>query len=387
MEQLPDSGYIVNALYDAGGPFPKSWLMRLNAQGDTLWTQLLSAGVGGTNLSSNCMATINNSIYGIAGYFHPQPITHLSAYFMGCLSNGVKVANKIYDYSPLQTEGYAIDKTLTNGFVIAGVHATSNMTSDFYLIRTNSFGDTLWTRTYNYFASEQAMDVKSTADSGFIMAGFTYDNSVFAYNIYIIKTDANGNKIWGKQYHKNVEEIAQSILPLNDGYMVCGYTKGSITLGYDVYLIRTDLNGDTLWTRKYGTNNNQIGYFVRNTSDGGFIISGITQNSPLGAYIIKTDSLGNVNNGTGIAEVNNPFAFTIYPNPSSGMFTVHLKNTPGHQPAMLHVYNVQQQLVYSAKINNNSCTTLPLQNLPSGMYMAVLKTSNSVCTQKIIIQH
>ncbi|HQO87756.1 MAG TPA: hypothetical protein PKX84_08895, partial [Bacteroidia bacterium] len=75
IEQLPDSGYIVNAIYD-GGLYSKSWLLRLDVNGDSLWTRVFSAGIGATNVYlGNSMAVLNNAIYGLTGYFTPIPFS------------------------------------------------------------------------------------------------------------------------------------------------------------------------------------------------------------------------------------------------------------------------------------------------------------------------
>ena len=383
IEQTPDSGYMVNAVYDIGVPFARSWLLRLDANGDTLWTKVLSGGTGATIPSMvNSMASVNNAIYGLTGYFEQDTMPIVPrVFFIAVLSNGLVAANKTYNYSStLSSDARAIDKTYDNGFIMAGAGATSSQYSDIYVIRTNGYGDTLWTRTYDKSTSDAAMDVKQTTDSNFIIAAITYDTTVYKNNIYLIKTDAAGDTLWTKKYFYPLHQVVYSIDQTTDGgYIMTGNTDNSN--GRSLYLIKTNATGDTLWTRTYNPNIDNYGYFVRQTKDGGFIICGATST---GSYIIKTDSLGMVGNGTGIAEVNNPFDFSVYPNPSSGNFTILFKGIP-RKNAELKIYNIMNQCVYTGTLSSYKKESVDLHHLSNGIYIATLYYGARTVSEKVII--
>ena len=383
IEQTPDSGYMVNAVYDIGVPFARSWLLRLDANGDTLWTKVLSGGTGATIPSMvNSMASVNNAIYGLTGYFKQDTMPIVPrVFFIAVLSNGLVAANKTYNYSStLSSDARAIDKTYDNGFIMAGAGATSSQYSDIYVIRTNGYGDTLWTRTYDKSTSDAAMDVKQTTDSNFIIAAITYDTTVYKNNIYLIKTDAAGDTLWTKKYFYPLHQVVYSIDQTTDGgYIMTGNTDNSN--GRSLYLIKTNATGDTLWTRTYNPNIDNYGYFVRQTKDGGFIICGATST---GSYIIKTDSLGMVGNGTGIAEVNNPFDFSVYPNPSSGNFTILFKGIP-RKNAELKIYNIMNQCVYTGTLSSYKKESVDLHHLSNGIYIATLYYGARTVSEKVII--
>ena len=386
IEQTPDSGYIVNALYDGGGLNAKSWLLRLDVNGDTLWTQTLSAGFGSTIVNNaNSMASINNTIYGMTGYFKPQPITFISAYFISSIGNGIQLANKIYNYSPFGTEAYAINKTFDGGFIISSAYGTSSSSNDFFLIRTDAFGDTIWTRTYDNSQNDAGKAVQQTADSGFIVAGYTR-YSIAANNVYLIKTDSVGDTLWTKQLIDTISGNATSVYQTSDGgYIVVGVIAVPPSNTGDIYLIKTDLNGDTIWTRQFGGNSPDLGFFVRQTNDGGYIVSGTgALGSVYGAYIIKTDSMGIVSSGTGIAEVNNPFVFDVYPNPSTGVFYVRV-NGVASRNSSISVYNLGGHTIYSTMIKNNATVQIDLSGLTGGLYAISLRSDNRTFTRKIIL--
>ncbi len=224
------------------------------------------------------------------------------------------------------------------------------------------------------------MDVKQTTDSNFIIAAITYDTTVYKNNIYLIKTDAAGDTLWTKKYFYPLHQVVYSIDQTTDGgYIMTGNTDNSN--GRSLYLIKTNATGDTLWTRTYNPNIDNYGYFVRQTKDGGFIICGATST---GSYIIKTDSLGMVGNGTGIAEVNYPFDFSVYPNPSSGNFTILFKGIP-RKNAELKIYNIMNQGVYTGTLSSYKKESVDLHHLPNGIYIATLYYGARTVSEKVII--
>jgi Secretion system C-terminal sorting domain len=221
--------------------------------------------------------------------------------------------------------------------------------------------------------------IQQTADSGFIVAGYTR-YLINAYNIYLIKTDSIGDTLWTKQYVDTVTGGANSIQQTLDG----GYIIAGVRLG-EMYIIKTNAWGDTLWTRTFGDSQNLSQAFnVRQTQDGGYIISGTgTIGSAFGAYIIKTDSLGIVSSGTGIAEVNNPLLFDVYPNPASEILNVKIKGVSGRN-ASLTIYNMNGQLVYATGVKNNATVQIDLSVLPYGMYAVSLRSNNRIFIRKIL---
>ena len=100
--------------------------------------------------------------------------------------------------------------------------------------------------------------------------------------------------------------------------------------------------------------------------------------------IIKPDSMGNVATSTGLAELNNPFVFSVYPNPSSGVFTLQVKGFPKSKAA-IEVYNLTNECVYACNINNNETNQLNVSHLPNGNCAMRLRTKNKIAAQKIII--
>jgi Secretion system C-terminal sorting domain len=382
LEQTPDSGYMLN-VQDATNA--KTCLYRLNNIGDTLWTKSYSAGVGSTSaVYPNSMASVYNNVYGLTGYYSNG--SWPSAFFIACLNNGFLLNSKVYNTAVFGNESNAISKTVDGGFIMTGSISNTSSFADIYLIRTNTYGDTLWTRHYDKSQTDAGQAVIQTTDSGFAIAAYVYNGQ---YNdIYLIKTDSIGDTLWTKTYNFYADQNPNSIQHTSDGGFIILGSVLDVSLGArKVYLIRTNPTGDTLWTRNYGgVPWTSHGYFVRQTMDGGFIISGSTGNFGTGTYIIKTDSMGRVNSVTGIAEINNSLQLDLFPNPSSGVFTVKVKGLP-KSGSFLQVYNITSQLIYSCPLNNGLAERIDLSSYPSGRYMAVLSVNQIIASRKIIIKN
>ncbi len=194
-------------------------------------------------------------------------------------------------------DGVDIGITSDGGYIIAGeTESFGHGSSDVWLLKTGNNGDTLWTRTFGGSGVDRAVEVQQTRDGGYIIAGETNSFGAGSYDVYAIKTDSSGDTVWTRTFGGTGTDKGRGVRQTDDGgFIIVGFTQSYGAGDNDVWLIKTDLNGDTAWTQTYGGIGNDFGRRVRQTFNSGYIIAGGTSSYGSGDidyWLIKTDSLG-----------------------------------------------------------------------------------------------
>ncbi len=191
----------------------------------------------------------------------------------------------------------SLKQAADGGYYILGTtNSFGADTNDVYLLKTDADGNLLWSKTFGGSGYDNGTSLLVTAESNLIILGSTTSFGAGNSDIYLIKTDGNGNLIWSKTYGGINDDGVASIQQTSDGgFIIVGNTSSFGAGNSDVYAIRTDVNGDTLWTKTYGATMFESATSVRQASDGGFIIAGGTNRIGKGSiYIIKTNSQGDL---------------------------------------------------------------------------------------------
>ncbi len=202
--------------------------------------------------------------------------------------------------------GYDVKQTSDGGYIIVGSANFGIYEDDIYLIKTDKNGDTLWTQTWGWFDSHSyGYEVQQTFDKGYIVVGQSYTGMHMGSVAWIRKVDSIGAWEWTKMYQYDIDgdDWVRSVKQTPDsGYIIVGYADSTLypdSTG-DIWFLRTDAHGDTLWTKTYGGEAFDEAYSVQLTADGGYLIAGNTYSSNVGTpdsaniYLIKTDSHGKV---------------------------------------------------------------------------------------------
>lgn len=156
--------------------------------------------------------------------------------------------------------------------------------------------DSLWSRTYGGITDDGAYSLEQTSDGGYVLAGYSLSFTAGSTDFWMVKTDANGNQEWNKRFGGIGQEACVAVQQTNDGgYALAGYTFSFGAGGRDFWLVKTNANGDSLWSRTYGGILNDYPSSMQQTSDGGYIMAGTTNSFGNGYedfWLVKTDAYG-----------------------------------------------------------------------------------------------
>ncbi|MDI6839472.1 MAG: T9SS type A sorting domain-containing protein [bacterium] len=334
VKQTTDGGYIIAGYtrsYGAG--FYDVYLIKTNSAGDTSWTR--TYGGADFDFGWSVIQTTTGEYITVGELYNES--TKDDIYLIKTGSAGNTSWTRTYGGTEYD-EGRSVDTT-SGGYIIAGYTKSFGIgTPDYYnvyLIKTNSDGDTIWTRTYGGSGSDRGYSVKQTSDGGYIIAGATNSYGASGYNVYLIKTDSDGNTSWEKVFGGDGNDHGRSVAQTSDGgYIIAGYTD-SYGAGYDVYLIKTNSAGDTTWTRTYGGSGDDRGYSVVQTTDGGYIIAGCTKSFGIGTpdssnvYLIKTKPNGDTSWTRTYGGTGNDYGYSVAQTLDGGYIITGEKAQPG----------------------------------------------------------
>ena len=193
-------------------------------------------------------------------------------------------------------------QTADSGFVIVGGTRLDITHADGWFIKTNSVGDTLWTRTYgtNLWDGGQRMFVKvrQLADSGYIIAGMFVQDSIGM--LWLVRMNSVGDTLWSRVYEHREEMFPEGLEMLPDGgFLMAGFGITWVQGGGDIdtldaWLLRTDMNGNAMWMRVYDWARAMAFHSLAPTRDGGFILCGQIRlpDSTGGGWLVKIDAAG-----------------------------------------------------------------------------------------------
>ena len=194
-------------------------------------------------------------------------------------------------------DGFEMDQTDDGGYIIAGRTTSYGAGSgDVYLIRLDANGEYIWNKTFGGFNNEDAQQVIQTTEGEFVIVGHTTSYGAGNADVYLIKTDGTGDLIWAKTYGGANFDYGNSIEQTSDGgFILTGNTNSFGLVNADVLLMKLDNDGNVSWTKTYGGTETDYGHYVKQTNDGGFVIAGQSNSwngDNIDAYFIRTDNQG-----------------------------------------------------------------------------------------------
>ena len=272
------------------------WNKTYGGSGDDRGSQLIQTSDGGYALigysdSSDGDVTINNG--------------NRDFWVIKINATGAITWEKSFGYSGVD-EGVSILETSDNHFMLSGVldvtasggdgntgrYSPSHAGGDYWSIKINASGGTVWSRFYGGSFTDNPAGIIENTNSDLITVGGSDSNDVDisnnkgAYDFWVIKSNASGDIIWEKSYGGSEIDEARGVISTDNGdHIIVGDTRSEeqdVSFnngGADLWVLRISDNGDTIWEKSYGGSNFDVAKSISSTFDSGFIIAGSSRSS------------------------------------------------------------------------------------------------------------
>ena len=290
-----DGGYAIAGWTDSYGAGEEDfWLVKTDANGNIQWNQ--TYGGTGRDEAQSVIQTSDEG-YALVGYTFSFGTGNYDFWLIKTDVNGTMQWNKTFG-GPATDIAYSLVETSDGDLVLAGQTISIGAeSSDFWIIKTDMFGNLQWDKKFGGSSTEEAYSVIETIDGGFMIAGFTNSFGSGNYDYWLVKTDSNGQMQWNQTYGGPSWDEARSVIQLNDGgYAIAGMTASFGAGSNDFWLLKTDVDGNIEWNQTYGTESYEKAYSLVESSDGGFALAGYVSYSVFenDFLLVKTDELGNM---------------------------------------------------------------------------------------------
>ena len=290
-----DGGYVVLGFKQDVGGNSDIWVIKLNSAGDKVWDKTF----GDSNIYERAFSIVQTTDggYALAGFKDNRRLGKKWDFLLiKTDSNGNEQWKKTFDNSGRKDYAEAVVQTRDGGYAITGrVHDATTDTTDAYVVKTDASGNKIWDKTFSDAKYNLANDIVQTTDGGYAITGrrgVGIASSKQRYDIFVIKMDANGNKIWDKTFGGTNTNVAYSIEQTTDGgYVVAGETDKNFGYRTNAWIIKTDANGNKLWDKSIGESGYELAYDIIQAKDGGYVIAG-TKNYKV--WVVKLDKNGNL---------------------------------------------------------------------------------------------
>jgi hypothetical protein len=244
VQQTTDGGYILTGWtqsYGAGSC--DAWLIKTDANGNEIWNRTF----GGANSDNgNYVQITSDGGYMIIGTTESfGNLGSVDAWLIKTDENGYEQWNRTFG-SPDYEDVLNGQQTTDGGYILVGTKPLMDGTTDIWVVKTNANGTIVWESTYGGTDYDTGYSIQQTTDGGFFITGDSTDTSSGVPDVYVIKTDANGNEEWSKKIDKNQSEDRgyYGIQNADGDYIITGYTGAYLDEASDVWLIKlTEENG------------------------------------------------------------------------------------------------------------------------------------------------
>ncbi len=288
--QTSDGGYILlGKTWSFGAGNCDMYLIKTDKKGKELWSKTF----GGNNYDAGrSLQKTSDGGFILLGTTMSYGSGRQDMYLVKTDANGKELWSKTFG-SMEDESGYSVVQTSDGGYILLGyTEEYINGNPDMFLVKTDASGNTLWSKVTGEFENDKGFAVLEAADGGYMLLGHTYSSGSGLRDMYLVKTDAKGEKLWGKTFGGSKNDSGSALAATSDGgYILLGYTSSFGAKNWDMFLVKTDAAGDEQWSKTIGGDGADWGFSVQQTSDGRYILLGITKSLDANGwdmFLVKT---------------------------------------------------------------------------------------------------
>lgn len=220
------------------------------------------------------------------------------------------------------------------GYVVAGTTASYGAGSDdVFVAKYDSNGNLIWNKTWGGTGSDNGTGIVQSSDGGYVISGYTNSYGAGGFDSLLLKFDSNGNLVWNKIWGGTLVDQATRIARTTDnGYVISGFTTSFGAGGYDILVLKYDVNGNLAWNKTWGGASSDLGYGITETNDGGCAIVGHAFGFGAGSnevVVAKYDASGNLSWDKTWGGVQSDLGYSIVQTNDGGYAITGQTNTYG----------------------------------------------------------
>jgi hypothetical protein len=295
VQQTSDGGYIITGAFDRNAFMPwrgDIYMLKLDTDGNEQWSQ--THGIAYNENVGRSIQQTSDGGYIIAGY--TGYTYHIDGYVVKTDGEGNISWTSLFGNFDYYDNLQGASQTSDGGYIAVGWTSSYGAGSaDVWLIKMNSAGVEEWNHTFGGTSLDGGNHVQQTTDGGFIITG-VIESSGGNSDLLLLKTDMNGNEEWNQVMGGSEYEEGSFVQQTTDGgYIITGITTSAGAGEGDIWLIKTDGDGNIEWDYTFGGTANDQAHSVQQTTDGGYFIAGEYTNPATqipDMYLIKTDENG-----------------------------------------------------------------------------------------------
>jgi hypothetical protein len=383
--QTADGGYVVTGLYEGNSSDAAICLIKFDAGGDTVWMKLFGEGYGCSVRETDdgkLVVTGKSSLYDQGVFLYVTD------------AEGDSIMYR--EYGEYQDEGLCVQHTSDGGYLMCGnTHRNAETYYDVLLIKTDAVGDTIWTTTCGGPFNDYGKYVIEDADGNYVVTG-TWDGELHGDNYgdaFLMKVDVDGDTLWKRTYGGEYNDWGNCVQEISaGGYIIAGLCNAYyLGMQGDLYLVRTDADGAILWTQTLDGGGSDGARSVRQTADGGFIVAGTMAASPYvpgDIWLLKFDSEGSWVKDWNLFKPADFQLHAAYPNPFNSRTVISFTlRKPGN--VTLNLYDITgahiRNIATGFFLPGNYDVNFDASGFASGLYFIDLRAQEQFRSRPLVL--